>query len=64
MLSSSTQINQDAYVDYGQKSKKIEWHTELMGANSARVYMDIENGIVKRLSFTFPATVKIKNLLI
>ena len=63
MLSSSTQIDQDAYVDYGAEVK-TEWHTELMGANSARVYTDIENGIVKRLSFTFPATVKIKNLLI
>ena len=64
MLSSSTQINQDAYVDYGAEVKKIEWRTELMGANPACVYMDVENGIVKRLSFTFPATVKIKNLLI
>jgi hypothetical protein len=62
LLVSSDQIDQHSYVKHVGEII-VEWHTEQMGVLSTRVYMDIEDGIVKRLSFAFYGLAKIREFI-
>ncbi|MCJ7432489.1 MAG: hypothetical protein MUO77_03285, partial [Anaerolineales bacterium] len=62
LLSSSSQIDQDSYVKHVGEII-VEWHTEQMGVNPIRVYLDIENGIVNGISFSFGIYVEIREFI-
>jgi len=63
LLRSSDQIDQDSYIGKNETGLRVEWHTEQMGAHSTSVGMIFENGVVNKINFSFPSTVKIREFI-
>ncbi len=62
LLSSSSQINQVSF-EKNEARIEVEWHTEQMGVNPIRVYLDIENGVVNNMVFNFYIYVKAQEFI-
>jgi len=62
LLASSSQIGKDSF-EKNEAGIEVEWHTEQMVAHPTSVGIVLENGIVSRIIFSFPATVKMQEFI-